>query len=551
MKTLAPFALACTLLVLGAAVAKAQPTQIWSASMPYPRTVGAKAVVDSQGNVYVADAGDDGTTSPTVTKFSSTGQVLWVGHGPHEPRGDTVGIKLMPDGGVLAGFHHEVHDGRTDSTIQKFSANGALQWYRYTQQSYLYNFDVDSSGNFYGDYGTFVIKRKPNAETIWTVYPQGAHDAFEFITLDQNGGVYISIAETDTVDPTLWMTAHVNASGSIISQVPSHATGTPMILRNGFLYGIGSNVVLDSNQHIQFVAAAYKLDSDMNTMWTTSTDVLTGGHVFQTAVDSQGNFFTSSYGNTGGPTPVVTTKYDTNGNVVFQKSFAGAAIGSAVNYPIDMKTDAAGNVFVLMYLYMRLGLANEGNWTDYGIIQYDPAGNTVWPDSGGSFFNGAIIYDSGMNEEDDGGMGFDAMGNILIGGTAHNFSGPQIYQVEAAKFGTPDSSSFNFQFVPTTMQAGHTYQVTVGFKNTGSSTWTFADGYSLESRNPSRNTIWGITDVPISPSYPIAPGGSKGFVFTVTAPSTPGHYNFQWQVTKAGEGGFGALSPNLSINVTS
>lgn len=47
----------------------------------------------------------------------------------------------------------------------------------------------------------------------------------------------------------------------------------------------------------------------------------------------------------------------------------------------------------------------------------------------------------------------------------------------------------------------------------------------------------------------VAPNNVMQFNFPVTAPSTPGTYNFQWQMVQDGVEWFGALTPNVAVNV--
>jgi len=109
-----------------------------------------------------------------------------------------------------------------------------------------------------------------------------------------------------------------------------------------------------------------------------------------------------------------------------------------------------------------------------------------------------------------------------------------------------DNSQFDSQSVPDTMTCFRNYTVSVTMKNTGTTTWTQAGGYNLGSYNPYDNWTWGLSRVPLSSTATVCPGESKTFTFTVTAPGTPGTYNFQWQMVKDGVGGawFGAYSTN-------
>ncbi len=110
-----------------------------------------------------------------------------------------------------------------------------------------------------------------------------------------------------------------------------------------------------------------------------------------------------------------------------------------------------------------------------------------------------------------------------------------------------DNASFVSQSVPATMTAGKTYGVSVTMKNTGGTTWSAASGYKLGSQNPQDNTTWGLNRVSVAGS--VAPNANHTFSFNVTAPSTPGTYNFQWRMQRDGAGFFGAASTNVAVSV--
>jgi len=115
-----------------------------------------------------------------------------------------------------------------------------------------------------------------------------------------------------------------------------------------------------------------------------------------------------------------------------------------------------------------------------------------------------------------------------------------------------NNSSFVSQSVPTSLNAGQSTTVSVTMKNTGTTTWTQAGGYKLGTQNPQDNTLWtGATRIYLSGSDSIAPNQSKTFTFTITAPTTPGTYNFQWRMVQEGVQWFGAYSTNVSIQVIS
>ncbi len=83
---------------------------------------------------------------------------------------------------------------------------------------------------------------------------------------------------------------------------------------------------------------------------------------------------------------------------------------------------------------------------------------------------------------------------------------------------------------PTTMNPGQVAAVTVTMRNSGTSTWT-AGVYTFHSQAPTDNNNWGLTTVPLG--SPVAPAAQTTFSFSVTAPTTPGTYNFQWRMKSA------------------
>jgi hypothetical protein len=111
-----------------------------------------------------------------------------------------------------------------------------------------------------------------------------------------------------------------------------------------------------------------------------------------------------------------------------------------------------------------------------------------------------------------------------------------------------NDASFYAQDVPTTMVAGQTYGVAVWMTNTGTTTWVAGQGFSLGSQNPQDNTTWGLGRVDLYKS--MGPGTTYGFGFQVTAPTTPGTYNFQWRMVQEGVEWFGGYSTNVVITVT-
>ncbi len=111
-----------------------------------------------------------------------------------------------------------------------------------------------------------------------------------------------------------------------------------------------------------------------------------------------------------------------------------------------------------------------------------------------------------------------------------------------------DGSSYVAQDVPLTMTAGQTRAVSVTLRNSGTTTWSTAGGYRLASQNPANNSTWLLNQVALP--GPVAPGASVTFAFTITAPTSAGTHNLQWQMS-AGDGAlFGDATPNIPVIVS-
>lgn len=131
---------------------------------------------------------------------------------------------------------------------------------------------------------------------------------------------------------------------------------------------------------------------------------------------------------------------------------------------------------------------------------------------------------------------------------ASGFSSPYTINVAAPPPPPVNRATYVSQSIPTRMVAGQGYTITVTMQNSGTTTWVGGSGaYRLGSQNPGDNVTWGGSRVDIGGS--VAPGASKTFSFPVTAPSTPGTYNFQWRMVQDGVEWFGDLTPNVSIQV--
>jgi RHS repeat-associated protein len=130
------------------------------------------------------------------------------------------------------------------------------------------------------------------------------------------------------------------------------------------------------------------------------------------------------------------------------------------------------------------------------------------------------------------------------------YSDSQGFTVTAAGAAQVNGATYVSQSVPSTMVAGQSYSVSITMRNSGTTTWGVggANPYGLGSQNAENNTTWGLGRIAVD--SPVAPGSSKTFSFTVTAPNTAGTYNFQWRMLQEYKEWFGDFAPNIAVQVS-
>lgn len=143
-----------------------------------------------------------------------------------------------------------------------------------------------------------------------------------------------------------------------------------------------------------------------------------------------------------------------------------------------------------------------------------------------------------------------ANGNDFFGETSSNIpvrvSGPDL-PTEMPNI-IENNAMFITQSVPSVMETGLTYDVTVTMKNTGVTTWKPGDNKLMVSTKGADNVYnaWVVANVELSSDVP--PGSEVVFSFKVTAPNKSGIYNFQSQLVKDGVF-FGQPATNVVIEV--
>jgi subtilisin family serine protease len=137
---------------------------------------------------------------------------------------------------------------------------------------------------------------------------------------------------------------------------------------------------------------------------------------------------------------------------------------------------------------------------------------------------------------------------VGINGSTSGWSGEFTAQIQVWTTADDVSADFVSQSVPTTVLAGQQMPVSITMKNVGTTTWQTGQYFYFAIAPQPDNGTWG-TAHPALP-YPVAPGSQVTFTFNVTAPTTPGTYNFQWRMLDNWQW-FGDRTDNVAVTVLS
>jgi PKD repeat protein len=127
-----------------------------------------------------------------------------------------------------------------------------------------------------------------------------------------------------------------------------------------------------------------------------------------------------------------------------------------------------------------------------------------------------------------------------------------VFLVRTFNFSTADKDARVLsQSVPSTMVPGQSYTVSMTLKNWGARTWNPVGPQCGAFRQGTANSnTWGVggggrVELPGA----VEPGQQVTLNFTVTAPTTPGTYNFQWRMVHECVEWFGDASPIVAVTV--
>lgn len=278
-------------------------------------------------------------------------------------------------GGLIGGASVQFVVGKLNST----GVTQWIKILSYAGGAYPYGVKTDSGGNVYfvasagssGQSGALLTKMDSSGGMVWTrVISLRTGSGFK-LDIDSGDNIYITGVANDlkTSSDTAGLIAKYNSSGTLVWH---------RYLSNGASNENYYGVCLDGNSNVYVTgvtdqsdsgdATLVKLDSSGNITWqkkfTSGTDV----QLLRAATCYGSNIYVAGYHTTASGTDAILLKLDTSGSLLWQRRFGN---NSATIFFADVAADDSGNIYVS-------GVGNASGSNDAIIVKYDSSGNLLW-----------------------------------------------------------------------------------------------------------------------------------------------------------------------------
>lgn len=277
---------------------------------------------------------------------------------------------------------------------------------------------VDAAGNSYVTGASFnnnfnldivTFKYSPTGQILWQMSYDGANDNDEGreIVVDNSGNAYVTGYSRGGNGQDLIVIKYSPSGTQLWAQVYN---GQASSVDDGYAIALdGSGNVyaggITTTNGFDFDAVTVKYNSAGVQQWATIYESGTNGgndDILDIAVDASGNVYTIGTCDSSGSTinvQMMTTKYNTNGGVTWQKTYNGPSNDN--DYGKAITLDVSGNVIVCGYSF------ETNNWFDYVTVKYNSAGTQQW----------AQRYNYASNRYDEPwDVIADTLGNIYVTG---------------------------------------------------------------------------------------------------------------------------------------
>jgi sugar lactone lactonase YvrE len=380
--------------------------------------------VDSAGNVYVADTGND-----LIRKITPAGVVTTLAGGQWGGSADGTGSAAAfnyPTGIVVDGAGNLYVSDCYNETIRKITPDGTVTTFAgtatyggdtdgtgaYARFLQPYGLALDSAGNLYVADSANNRIRKITPEAVVTTLPGEGFNTPTWVAVDSAGTFYVSDSGNEAIRAITSAGVVTTLAGTLGQSGSADGTGAAAMF-NGpagiLVLSHGGLLVADSgNDTIRAITSADVVTTIAGTgpIQSGSADGTGGAAKFNgptaVAADSEGNLYVADTGNDTirkvTPAEVVTTLAGLAGH---SGSADGKGSAARFNQPSGVAVDDAGNVYV----------ADTGNYT---IREITPQG-AVSTLAGTPGVNGTVDgTGAGAQFGSPTGVAVDSSGNVYV-----------------------------------------------------------------------------------------------------------------------------------------
>jgi hypothetical protein len=272
--------------------------------------------------------------------------------------------------------------GAMDAFLVKYNSLGAIQWNRFLGGTSTDSFEaiaIDSSNNIYvagrttsSSIGASLLAKYNASGTQQWVRTLGTNTTFHnnswlAVDTDSSGNIYVAGETYNTTNRGI--IAKYDSSGAVIWQKsldggPSHFNSLATAA-DGTSYVAGINASgLEGSQDISI----FKYDSSGNVVWQKNLGTASGNeNPADIKIDSSGNICVAGRTSVGGTTSHLLVKLNPEGSILWQTQLAGTSVAA----PNAISIDASNNIYLA-------GFMLSGSNYNVHIVKYNLSGQVLW-----------------------------------------------------------------------------------------------------------------------------------------------------------------------------